>query len=91
MSRQTPLEAHSPDSAGGDAREIRNGFDLTHAEIVQRYAVPGECRITLADWPYDCDAKRKNPDHVVFRCETHRVWWHEADWQPADVPDRATA
>lgn len=61
-------------------------IQASHAENVKRYNVPGSCKVVLADWPYDCDAKRKHPDHVVFVCETHSVWWHTPDWQPADVP-----
>ncbi len=61
----------------------------THAETVARYNVPGKCRVRIADWPYDCKAKHDHPKHVVFICDEHRVWWHEADWQPADVPDAA--
>lgn len=60
----------------------------THAETVAAYNVPGECSVKLADWPYECKAKDDHyHDHVVFVCETHRVWWHEADWQPSDVPE----
>ena len=59
----------------------------THKQAMKRYNVPGECRIVISDWPYDCDAKRDHPDHVVFVCETHGSWWHVPDWQSADVPD----
>jgi len=36
--------------------------------------------------PYDCIARDRHPDHAVWRCEPHGVWWHE---QP--VPDPLTA
>ena len=58
---------------------------ITHAETVKRYAVPGKCRVRIADWPYECRAKDKNPADVVYVCDTHSVWWHEPDHQPADI------
>lgn len=57
----------------------------THAETVRKYDVPGKCHVIITDWPYDCQAKEDHPDHVVYVCETHRVWWHEPDWQAPDA------
>lgn len=34
------------------------------------------CQVVEADWPYDCKARRRNPDDIVFVCQTHRVRWH---------------
>lgn len=61
----------------------------THREAVTRRGEDhGLCRVRLADWPYECVAKDEHyHEHVVFVCETHGCWWHEPDWQPADVPD----
>lgn len=49
-----------------------------HARNVERYPdqIKGECDIWRTDWPYECDAKDRNPDHRVFKCVTHGVWWH---------------
>lgn len=36
-----------------------------------------ECDLDLAaDWPYDCIAKDKHPDHVVIVCRNHMIWDH---------------
>ena len=43
------------------------------------------CKVRVADWPYECRAKDKHPEHVVYVCDTHVCWWHEEDHQPADV------
>lgn len=60
----------------------------THAQYVEwRGEDPKLCKVVLSDWPYECEAKDKHPGHVVYVCETHSCWWHEPDWQPADVPE----
>ena len=56
---------------------MKNGFLLTHAEIIERYNVPGKCVVRECLWPYECEAKHKHPDDVVYICDTHSVWWHE--------------
>lgn len=35
-----------------------------------------DCNVRIADWPYDCDAKRKNPNATVYVCDDHGAWWH---------------
>lgn len=64
---------------------MRSPSDITHTETVRRYNVPGACKVRVTDWPYECKAKDLNPEHVVYTCETHRVWWHEPDHQPPDL------
>lgn len=51
--------------------------NVLHARNVRRYDVAGECSVRLAGWPYECGAKDKHPDHAVYVCGTHSVWWHE--------------
>jgi hypothetical protein len=46
-----------------------------HVRDVGRYD-SRPCEVVETDWPYDCDAKRLNPEDVVFQCRTHSVWWH---------------
>jgi hypothetical protein len=51
--------------------------DNEHTQNAQaRYGTA--CVIVDGDWPYDCEAKRKYPDHVVRICIKHQVWWHHA-------------
>lgn len=59
---------------------------ITHAETVAYYPeqFSEPCRIVASGWPYDCDAKRASPDHEVFTCEPHRVWWHRPPGQAHD-------
>lgn len=45
------------------------------------------CQIVPADWPYDCLARDRHPDHDVFRCEPHGVWWHEPGSGQAHEPE----
>jgi hypothetical protein len=49
----------------------------THQEAARQFNMPGPCRIVKGEWPYDCEAKDKHPDHTVYVCETHNTWWHE--------------
>lgn len=51
-----------------------------HLTTVARFAAlyGTACEITRCGWPYECGAKRANPDHDVFRCAGHGVWWHTA-------------
>ena len=51
--------------------------DVGHARNVRAFEKMGKCVARQADWPYDCGAKRKYPDDIVYICDTHRVWWHE--------------
>ena len=60
--------------------EIQNtGGASAHADNVTRfpnlYQVPCEIQ-RAASWPYECIAKDRHPDHEVWRCESHGVWWH---------------
>jgi hypothetical protein len=43
---------------------------------------PRPCQVEQTDWPYDCEARDQHPDHLVFVCTVHMVWWHRA---PAEV------
>lgn len=52
-------------------------LSAVHAQTVERFNL-GPCDITEGPWPYDCDAKRKHPDHHVFICHAHLSWWHVA-------------
>lgn len=49
-----------------------------NARVFEVVASHGPCKTIRRDWPYECIAKDRNPDHVVFSCITHAVWWHEA-------------
>jgi hypothetical protein len=56
--------------------------DVGHFANVRRFPNlqrSGPCVTeTLPGYPYECGAKDKHPDHVVYRCATHGVWWHQA-------------
>lgn len=37
------------------------------------------CNVEIADWPYECIAKDKHPDHTVYVCRDHGAWWHRSE------------
>jgi len=73
-----------PGMATGDCATCGRVHNVGHALTAQTYRanmrpehqVP--CVNVITDWPYDCDAKRKNPGATVYTCTVHSVWWHEA-------------
>jgi hypothetical protein len=70
----------------GAVREPDTGPCLTcgrrhavlHFRTVRVFGVAGDCRTETGGWPYDCGAKDNHPDHDVYYCRTHGVWWHQA-------------
>jgi hypothetical protein len=64
----------------------------THEQgVLRRGEDPGNCDVHVADWPYECEAKDKNPDATVYVCETHGCWWHEPKQTQHDVMDLTDA
>jgi hypothetical protein len=47
-----------------------------HLRTVEIHGL-GSCHVVPGDWPYPRRAQDKHPDHVVYVCETHAVWWHQ--------------
>jgi len=62
-----------------------SGGQSAHAANVARWPnlYREACEIVPAEWPYECEAKRRHPDHRVYRCASHGVWWHAEE--PAEV------
>ncbi len=52
-----------------------------HADTAARHDL-GPCEIVPSTWPYPCEAQDRHPDHEVFTCLPHRVWWHQAPPPP---------
>jgi hypothetical protein len=48
-----------------------------HAATAARHGL-GACDVRERDgYPYDCGAAVLWPDHAVYECRAHVVWWHE--------------
>lgn len=50
--------------------------EALHKHNVERYLNGSPCDIVESGWPYECLAKDKHPDDLVFTCKAHGVWWH---------------
>lgn len=48
-----------------------------YADQYQHLPDGTRCVTQVQDWPYECAAKDAHPDHIVYRCVPHGVWWHQ--------------
>ena len=66
-----------PGSYAGKCATCGRVHDVLHARTRRVHGDGQACVVHLQDWPYECDAKAKYPDHEVYHCTVHGVWWHE--------------
>ena len=66
-----------PGGYAGTCATCGRVHDVTHAQTQRMHGDGQACAVQPQDWPYECDAKDKYPDHEVYRCTVHGVWWHE--------------
>ena len=57
---------------------VAKGYSHTRDVLGFEHVQPRYCEVHVTDWPYDCVSKDMHPDHVVFQCVTHHVWWHRS-------------
>lgn len=65
--------------AAPGGRELAVGVERRTSAPTADTTRHDNCHVERTTWPYECIAKDKHPNDVVYACLDHGIWWHVAE------------